>query len=156
MAPLAAAAVAAPFASEPALATDTAVVPVVQEELLVGKREVDRGGVRVFQRVVEEPVSEAVSLHEEHVVIERHPVDRAVTNADLSAGDQVIELTETDEVPVVSKVARVVEEVRVGVVGSEHTETVQDSVRHTEVDLEALPDDGFTETSTASKTGKDF
>ena len=32
------------------------VIPVAEEELLVGKRAVDRGGVRVYQRTVEEPV----------------------------------------------------------------------------------------------------
>ncbi|MGI4829923.1 MAG: YsnF/AvaK domain-containing protein [Janthinobacterium lividum] len=137
--------------NESVLAAEGAVVPVVEEDLLVGKREVDRGGVRVFRRVVEEPVSESVSLHEEHVVIERRPVDRAVTNADFNAGDKVIELTETEEVPVVSKVSRVVEEVRVGVVESDRTETVRDTVRHTEVEVENV---AGTTTGTATDTLK--
>lgn len=149
---------AAPFVApvatrseEPVLAAEGAVVPVVEEDLLVGKREVDRGGVRVFRRVVEEPVSESVSLHEEHVVIERRPVDRAVTDADMKTGDKVIELTETEEVPVVSKVSRVVEEVRVGVVESDHTETVRDTVRHTEVEVENV---AGTATNSATDTRK--
>ena len=125
-------------AMEATRVADSAVVPVAEEDLLVGKREVDRGGVRVFSRVIEEPVSEELQLHEEHVVIDRRPVNRAVTEGDLASAGQTIELTETEEVPVVSKVSRVVEEVRVGVVGSEHTETVQDTVRHTEVDVEPL------------------
>lgn len=137
-APLAVAPTPVPSPAEGALKSDDVVVPIIAENLVVGKREVDRGGVRVFRRTVEEPVSEAVSLHEEHVVMERRPVDRAASQADLLAGGQVIELTETDEVPVVAKVARVVEEVRLGVVGSDHTETVQDTVRHTEVDVESL------------------
>ena len=128
---------AAPFVA-PATAAETAVVPIVAEELAVGKREVDRGGVRVFRRVVEEPVRESVNLHEEHVVVDRRPVDRAVTDADLTNAGRTIELTETDEVPVVSKTARVVEEVRVGKVESDRVETVQDTVRHTEVEVEQL------------------
>ena len=136
--------------SDRVLAAEGAVVPVVEEDLLVGKREVDRGGVRVFRRVVEEPISEDVSLHEEHVVIERRPVDRAVTNADLSAGDQTIELIETDEIPVVSKTSRVVEEVRVGKVESDRTETVRDTVRHTEVEVEEV---AGTSTGTTGLTG---
>ncbi len=129
----------APFRStEPVLQAEGAVVPVVEEGLVVGKREVERGGVRVFRRTVEEPVTEAVSLHEEHVVMERRPVDRAVTQADLRTGDQVIELVETEEVPVVGKVTRVVEEVRLGVVGSDRTETVEDTLRHTEIDVEPI------------------
>ena len=132
---------AAPIAT-PRLATEPVaageVIPVAVEELAVGKREVDRGGVRVFQRTVEEPVSEAVNLHEEHVVLDRRPVDRAVTDADIAGAGRTIELVETDEVPVVTKSAHVVEEVRVGKVASDRTETVTDSVRHTEIDVEQI------------------
>ena len=119
-------------------AASQAVIPIVEESLVVGKREVDRGGVRVFARTVAQPVSESVSLHQERVSVERHAVDRRLTEADFPAGAQEIELTSTDEVPVVQKVSRVVEEVRVGKIDTEHTETVQDSVRHTEVDVEPL------------------
>ncbi len=133
--------VAPRLAAEPALAAEGAVVPVVEEELVVGKREVERGGVRVFRRTVEEPVTESVNLHEEHVVFERRPVDRAVTDADMRNAGQTLELTETEEIPVVSKTARVVEEVRVGKVESDRTETVHDTVRHTEVDVEPVEAD---------------
>lgn len=131
---------AAPLAAAalPAANVDSTVIPVTQEELLVGKREVDRGGVRVYKRIVEEPVSESINLREEHVVVDRRPVDRAVTDADLRGGDRVIELTETAEEAVVGKTARVVEEVRVGKEAMEHTETVHDTVRHTEVEVEQL------------------
>lgn len=134
---------AAPLAAIPAIdtasttTTESGVIPVIEEDLLVGKREVERGGVRVFSRMVEEPVSTDVTLREEHAVVERRPVDRAVTDADLRSG-QVIELTETAEEAVVGKVARVVEEVYVGKQATEHTETVRDTVRHTEVDVEPI------------------
>lgn len=117
------------------------VIPVAEEQLLVGKRAVDRGGVRVFRRTVEEPVRESVDLHNERVVLEYREVNRPATDADVRAGAQQIELVETAEVPVVEKVARVVEEVRVGKVESERTEVVEDSVRHTEVNVEPLADD---------------
>lgn len=123
-------------AGVPAGNVDQAVIPVTQEELVVGKREVDRGGVRVFRRIVEEPVSETVNLREERVVIDHRPVDRAVTDADLLGGEKVIELTETAEEAVIGKTARVVEEVRVGKEATERTETVRDTVRRTEVDVE--------------------
>ncbi len=139
-----------PKTSERVMAAEGAVVPVVAEDLVVGKREVERGGVRVFRRTVEEPVSESVSLHEEHVVVDRRPVDRAVTDADFTAASRTIELTETEEVPVVSKVARVVEEVRVGVEETDRTETVRDTVRHTEVDVEPVE---TSTTTTGSVTG---
>lgn len=118
----------------------TSAIPVVKEEIQVGKRQVLRGGVRVYSRMVEEPIEESVRLREEHVRVERQPVDRAATEADLSAGrDQVIEVQEFAEEPVVSKQARVVEEVRVGKEISERTETIRDNARHTEVNVDETP-----------------
>ena len=52
------------------------MIPVVEEELEVGKRQVDLGAVRVVSRMVETPVNESVTLREEHANIERRPVDR--------------------------------------------------------------------------------
>ena len=121
------------------IAAGEAEIPVVEETLEFGKRAVDRGGVRVYQRVVETPVQETVNLHEEHVVIEREPVNRPVTEADRAfAGDQTIELTETAEEAVVGKTARVVEEVVVGKRESNRTEQIRDTVRHTEVEVEEI------------------
>ncbi len=112
-------------------------IPVVKEDIQVGKRQVLRGGVRVYSRVIEQPVEEKVRLREEHVRVERQPVNRPATDADLAAGkDQVVEVQEFAEEPVVGKQARVVEEVRVGKDVSERTETVRDAVRHTDVNVE--------------------
>ena len=113
-------------------------IPVVAEELVVGKRTVDQGGVRVFRRVVEIPVEQSVNLREEHVTMERRPVDRAVSDSDLAFGDRTIQLTETAEEAVISKNARVVEEVLVGKQSSEHVETIHDTVRKTEVEVEQV------------------
>ena len=126
---------AAPVAST---VSEGTVIPVAEEALLVGKREVDRGGVRVYRRTVDEAVSEDVNLHSERVVLEHRDVNRPATDADLRAGDQAIELVETAEVPVVQKVARVVEEVRVGKIEADRTEVVEDTVRHTEVDVQPV------------------
>lgn len=136
------AAAALPVAAAPlagaALQGETAI-PVVEEDLVVGKRTVDQGGVRVFRRVVEIPVEESVSLREEHVTMERRPVDRAVSATDAAFGDQTIELTETAEEAVIAKHARVVEEVLVGKQTSERVETIHDTVRKTEVEVEQIP-----------------
>ncbi len=139
-------AAAAPIAT---VASDSTVIPVTQEDLVVGKREVDRGGVRVFRRIVETPVSESINLREEHVILDRKPVDRAVTEADYRKGDQVIELTETAEEAVVGKTARVVEEVHIGKEATSHIETIHDTLRHTEVDVEEVP---ATDTSATKST----
>ena len=118
---------------------ETTAIPVIQEELRVGKRAVERGGVRIYQRVVETPVSERVELREEHVNVARHPVDRPVRAEDLHAFEEAtLEMRETGEEPVVSKTARVVEEVVVGKQVSERSEQVSDTVRRTEVEVEPL------------------
>ena len=115
------------------------VVPVVQEELEVGKRQVRGGGVRVVSRVVSKPVSESVELRREEATIERHPVDRPATEADLAAlKDRTIEIAEMAEKAVVTKTAHVVEEVVVGKQVSNETQRVEDTVRRTEVDVERL------------------
>ena len=112
------------------------VIPILEEQLVVGKREVERGGVRVRSYVVETPVSESIGLREEHVSIERRPVDRAVTTADAGFQDREIELTETAEEAVVAKNAVVREELTVRKDVTERTEEVRDTVRHTEVEVE--------------------
>lgn len=110
---------------------------VVKEDLEVGKRQVNTGGVRVYSRVTETPVSESVSLREEHATIERRPVDRPATAADLKEG--WTEVTNSEERAVVSKSARVVEEVVVGKEASQRTETVNETLRGTEVEVEQIP-----------------
>ena len=118
---------------------EQAAIPVVEEELQVGKRVVEQGGVRVRSRVVERPVEESIRLREEHIRVERRPVDRPLTEADADAfREGSFELTERAEVPVVAKEARVVEEVAVGKEVEEHTETVRDTVRSTDVDVEQI------------------
>jgi uncharacterized protein (TIGR02271 family) len=112
-------------------------MPVVEEELAVGKREVERGRVRIHSRVEQHPVEEQVRLREEKVTVERRRANRPATEADLKATEEeTIEVTETAEVPVVDKRARVVEEVVVRKDVTEHTETVRDTARRKDVEVE--------------------
>ena len=112
-------------------------IPIVEESLRVGKREVDRGGVRVRSYVVETPVSEQVNLREENVSVERRRVDQPLSAADGDAfRERTIEMTETAEEAVVAKDARVVEEVVVRKDVDNRTETVSDTVRRTEVEVD--------------------
>ncbi|WP_426173932.1 DUF2382 domain-containing protein [Massilia sp. TWR1-2-2] len=118
---------------------ESAAIPIIQEELQVGKREVQRGGVRVFQRMVETPVSDTVSLREEHVHVERRPLDQPASSADLAAfQEKSIELRETAEEAVVQKSPRVVDEVVIGKEVTSREEQISDTVRHTEVDVQQL------------------
>lgn len=116
---------------------ESGTIPVIEEQLEVGKREVETGTVHVTSHVVETPVNESVTLREEHANIERRPVERPATEADLAAfKEEVIEVRQTAEEAVVNKTARVVEEVVVGKTATTTTEQVNDTVRRTVVDVE--------------------
>jgi len=135
-----------------------ASVPVVEEELQVGKRAVQRGGVRVYSHVVEQPVEESVELREEHVKVERRPVDRPVESGDMARmKDQRVEVTEMAEEPVVNKRARVREEVVVGKETTKRTEQIRDTVRRTEVEVERMGEgEGRRDTDYSSDFRRDY
>jgi len=116
-------------------------IPVLEERLRIGKREVNRGSVRVRSYIVEEPVHEEVRLRDERVDIERRPVNAPVRPAVAgSPGDlfqeRTIEVSESAEQAVVGKEARVTEEVVVSKTAGEHVESIDDTVRHTRVEVE--------------------
>ena len=128
---------AAPFDAEQVRGERESVIPVVQEELEVGKRQVRGGAVRVVSRVESKPVHESVELRREEAVVERRPVDREASEKDLaSLQERTIEVEETAEKAVVNKTARVVEEVVVGKKVSHETKTIDDEVRRTDVHVE--------------------
>jgi uncharacterized membrane protein/stress response protein YsnF len=115
-------------------------VPIVEEQVNVGKREVEGGGVRVTTGVEERPVEEQVNLRDETVRVERRPVDRPASEADFGAvREGTVEVRERREEPVVEKQARVVEEVAINKQADERTETIRDTARRTDVDVEQIP-----------------
>lgn len=128
-------------ASDSASASDSAdKMVVVQEGIEVGKRMVQKGGVRVHRSVTETPIEQEVSLRDERAVIDRVAVDRPASAAEIQSAfqDKNIEIRETTEVPVVTKTARVTEEVSVGKKAVQRTETVRDTVRSTQIDSESM------------------
>ena len=116
--------------------SDDETIPVVEESIRIGKRDTSHGRVRVRAYTVEEPVNESVDLREERVEIERRPVDREVTSADAAFQDRTIEAEEYREEAVVQKEARVVEEIGLRKTSDTHRETISDTVRRTEVEIE--------------------
>ncbi len=128
------------------IAREAASMPVIEEELRVGKREVRRGGVRIYRHVTEQPVAETVRLRDETVRVERQPVNRPVTAETGLFQNETIEMTETAEEPVVSKQARVVEEVTLHKEVRERDETIHDTVRRADVVVE--PTSGAPATAT--------
>lgn len=111
-------------------------IPIVEEQLQVGKREVSRGGVRVRSYIVETPVHEQVSLREEHVEVERRPYSGTDNDAAALLQERTIEVSETAEEAVVGKTAHVREEVVIGKTVENRVEQIDDTVRRTEVDVE--------------------
>ncbi len=112
-------------------------IPVLEERLVIGKRDVTRGTVRVRVHTVETPVEVPVTLREEHAIVERHPVDRPAAPADPAAfQSKTIEAVETNEEPVVTKEVFVTEEIEVRRESVDRVDTVRDTVRRTEVDIE--------------------
>jgi uncharacterized protein (TIGR02271 family) len=120
-------------------------IPVIREDLEVGKEEVERGGMRLRSRIVEIEASKDINLREEKVTVERTPVDRPASSNDIR--EESVEMIAKEEVPVVNKEARVVEEVTLNKEVNEREETVRDTVRNTEVDVEKTDGD---------KTNRDY
>ncbi len=136
-------------------ATDGETIQLSEETLAVGKRVVNRGTTRIRRFVVETPVEEQVRLHDEKVTVERRPVTdgRAVSGSDWT--DKTIEATESAEEAVVSKTARVYEEVGVKKEVTDRTETIRDTVRREDVEIVKEPGEktGSTYDTTTRKTG---
>ena len=111
------------------------VIPLGEEVLEVSKRTENRGTARIHRYVVETPVEERVTLQSERVVIERRrPASDKVTGEILT--EVTVEVVETAEVPVIEKRARLREEVVVRTERSQHVETVRETVRRDEVEIQ--------------------
>jgi hypothetical protein len=112
------------------------VIPVVKEELDVGKRVTERR-TRVRSYVIERPVEEQVTLRDERVEIEHRPISRT---GNLSMPqDRDIEVVERHEEPVVEKRVTGNEEIVVRKEVVERPETVRGTVRETKVEVDKEP-----------------
>jgi uncharacterized protein (TIGR02271 family) len=126
----------AAFAQGDRAGRDDEVIQAAEEQLRVGKREIGRGSVRVRSYVTERPVEEQVALREETVHVERRPVDRPLDAGDAAFQEREIEVTARGEEAVISKEARVTEEIALRKDVDTRTETVRDTVRKQEVEVE--------------------
>lgn len=127
------------------------VIPVIEEELYVGKRE-EPAGVRVDTRVTSEPVERTISLLEERIDIERRRVDRLLDAETLQRlgerpdlfSERTFEMRAMGEEPYIEKRARVIEEIHIHKDRKERIETIRDTLRHTEVDINETSSEGST------------
>lgn len=114
-------------------------LPVIEEHLEVGKKKIETGRTSISSRIVERKVESFIDLKKEHVEIERTPVNRPLTAEDGEAfKEHSFEIIEHAEVPVVTKEARVVEEITIRKDVEEHKEIIHETLRNTEVKAEHL------------------
>ena len=118
------------------------VLRLAEEQLQVGKRMVETGKTRVRRFVTEREVSADVTLHEEHADVLRRAVTDPKYIGEIDWADAAIEIRETAEQALVSKTARVVEEVGLKKIGADHVETIHDKIRRQQVEIERLGPDG--------------
>jgi uncharacterized protein (TIGR02271 family) len=114
------------------------ILQVVEESLAVGKRDIERGRVRVYNRITERAVEEQVGLRDETINVERRAINRPLSGAELDSAfqERSFEMTEVDEEAVVAKTARVVEEVVISKDVANRVETIRDTVRRSDVQVE--------------------
>lgn len=121
--------------ASPATAQE-ARIPLVREEMLIGRRTFERGGVEVMSHIVEEPVREQIALREERITVETRPASPDSMEVPANAfRERTVAMAATGEEAVVSKEVRVVGEVVVRKEFDERLEQVTDTVRHTEIDV---------------------
>lgn len=135
-------------------AANTGVLKLAEEQLSVGKEKVETGRTRVRRFVTERPVSADVTLHEEHAEVMRKAISNPVDLDSIDWADSDIEVVETAEHALTKKTARIVEEVSLGLKGSDHVETVHDKVRRQQVEIERVPSGGRPATSAPGMTAK--
>jgi uncharacterized protein (TIGR02271 family) len=121
------------------VAAQEEVLRLTEEQIDIGKREVETGKARIRRFVTEKPVESQITLHEEHADIERRAVTDPTLAKEVDWADKTIEVTETGEEVVVTKSSRVVEEVIIHKKGSDSVQFIRDRVRRQEVEFERLP-----------------
>ena len=109
-----------------------------EERLAVGKRAVSRGATRLRRFTRTQAVEQTVTLRDERVSLTRRAasLDRAAGPEAFT--DQVIEMTETDEELVITKTARVREEVVLHKQVIERVETIHENLRREEIEVDRI------------------
>jgi uncharacterized protein (TIGR02271 family) len=134
--PVQAKALVTPPVAAAAAAGNEEVLRLAEEQLNVGKRMFETGTTRIRRFVTERPVEAEVKLHEEHAEVLRRAISDSSYTADIDWSDKEYSVTETAEEAVVSKSARVVEEVAIRKEGTDRVETVHDTVRRQQVEVD--------------------
>lgn len=106
-----------------------------EEKVHVDKEERETGDVEVGKRVVEEKQTVEVPVQREEVTIRRKPVDGKKSTTGIREDEEEIVIPTKKERVNVSKETEVVEEVEIDKEVHTDTETVEETVRHEELDV---------------------
>jgi stress response protein YsnF len=111
---------------------------LAEEQLQIGKKMVETGRTRVRRFTTERDVAEDVTLHEEHAEVMRKALSQPAELKDIDWADREIEVAETAEQALVSKTAKVVEEISLRTKGEDHVETIHEKLRRQQADVEQV------------------
>jgi uncharacterized protein (TIGR02271 family) len=115
------------------------VLEVIEEDLVVGKEQVERGRMRIYNVVTEREVAQSVTLKDETVRVQRRPINRSVEIDHDLFKPRSFEMVEMDEIAQVKKTARVVEEVTLGKEVTDKIQTIKETLRRQDVQVEEIP-----------------
>jgi len=115
------------------------VLEVIEEQLEVGKESVERGRMRIYNVLSEREVSQDIGLRDETIRVNRRPANRAVKIDPDLFKPRSFEMIETDEIAKVGKTARVIEEVSLGKEVAQKVQTIKETLRRQDVQVEEVP-----------------
>lgn len=110
-------------------------IPLHEEELNVGKRTVEAGGLRLRKIVRTETVQQPVEIKREDVVIERVPAGEREPTTQAFEGEEIF-IPLWREEPVIAKEVRVREEVRARKTEERESRNVSGEIRKEDVEIE--------------------
>lgn len=112
-------------------------MPVSEEQVEIGKRQVEVGGVRLRKIVRTERVNQPIDLQREEIVVERVPAkDRTPNRTDVAFREEEVYVPLRREEPVINKRTEVKEEVRVSKKRDLEHRDVSETVRREDVEVD--------------------
>jgi uncharacterized protein (TIGR02271 family) len=116
---------------------EDATMRLKEEQVKVGKREVEYGGIRLRKIIRTETVNRPVELRREEIVIERVPAnDKTGDSVNPDFNEREIYIPLRREEAVVQKETRVREEVRVGKKAETEKRNISETIRREDVEIE--------------------
>ena len=119
---------------------DEQKITLHEEQVNVGTEKVETGRVRLRKHVVTETKTVEVPVEREEFVVERTPATGTATDAPL--GEDEVEVSISEERPVVNKETVATEDVHVGTRTVQDTEKVATDVAHEEVAVDGVDAEG--------------